>query len=688
MEDPNAETIPTATSRNGNSGMASPVSANSHVGNQTSPLQSLSNSRQQAEISQAPTSPASLQMAEPTDTRRPTASGSTPSHPAAKSQSRPPKRPLWKRKISLFKRSHRDQTSAEPVPREWRDNWLHPGRLAVVFLATLSIIAAIATCCVISLSKNGLVQVSDSTITIANYQVGPALAWTTLPVLLITLYGMAFGAVVAACSDRQPYIELWAQDQDIGATLNQSILLDYRAHSKLTQPWIAIRNKHLLLVFAITFTSIVNILLTSLTAYLFDAAVVDTNVPRAVTQNTTFNPAGFTYLTDLVPIFDIVSSSLVYDGTPPAWTTFSYSLLNFSNPATPKGNIGSSNFSLETMAYSANLDCSVLDESEYNLTYGSLGWQFSGLDRGCQLTKDLLIGGLGSQNFTYYMQSFANIDCDIDAGQSCLVVLAAANFNQSLTVLTNITAISCTTAYFNTSGTLDVKLDLTSSATPAIQNFTAGSTTQMTDPRPEFWKDFESLLHEASINDGTATTSATDFGRSILEYTEVIDPQAYLSPDTLRNSTMSIFTAVYATMSRIFLVQPTVAVSVTGTLSISSTRLFVVTPISYTIIGILCAVGLITIWICIYVRKHKSILYEEPKVLLGSATLLCNSDLGPKVIEMRTHVNNGKIVEAFEQGKYLKYINDKGWKIEKGDSPQESRIVMTSRARKPEWHFP
>lgn len=144
----------------------------------------------------------------------------------------------------------------------------------------------------------------------------PALAWTSLPVLPITLYGMAFGAVVAACSDPQPYIELWAQDQDIGATLNQSILLDYRANSKLIQPWVTIKIKHLLFVFAITFTSIVNILLTSLTAHLFDAAVVDTNLPRAVTQNTTFNPTDFSYLTDLVPIFDIVSSSLVYDGHP------------------------------------------------------------------------------------------------------------------------------------------------------------------------------------------------------------------------------------------------------------------------------------------------------------------------------------------------------------------------------------
>ena len=276
MESPNVNDEPiTATT----SGDASPVSANSHGGDQTSTLQSSSNSSQQAEM----TSSASPPMANPSE-------------------------------------------------MEWRDNWLHPGRLAVLFLVTLGIIGTIATCSVISREKNGIVQVSDSTITIDNYKVGPALAWTTLPVFLITLYGMAFGAVVAACSSRQPYAELWAQDQDSGSPLNQSILLDYRAHSMWTQPWVAIKNKHLLLVIAIIFASIVNLLLTSLAAHLFDSVIVDTSVPRTVMQNTTFNPSGFTYRTDLVPIFDIVSSTLVYRGTPPAWTTSSYSMLTFPIP--------------------------------------------------------------------------------------------------------------------------------------------------------------------------------------------------------------------------------------------------------------------------------------------------------------------------------------------------------------------
>jgi hypothetical protein len=206
----------------------------------------------------------------------------------------------------------------------------------------------------------------------------------------------------------------------------------------------------------------------------------------------------------------------------------------------------------------------------------------------------------------------------------------------------------------------------------------------MTNPRPEFWKTFESLLHEASINDGTATISATDFGRLILEYAMAFEPQAFLGSDILRNATELVFTATYAVMSRNYLVQSAATVNITGTLSISTTRLLAVTPIAYAMIGILCGVCLILILVLLYVQTHKSILYEEPKGLLGSAALLCNSDVGPQVNIIREHVTDGKILES-EFVKNGSHLQDKGWRVEQWGNPQESRIVMTSKARRPEW---
>jgi hypothetical protein len=546
---------------------------------------------------------------------------------------------------------------------------------------TVGTIGAIATLSIISNRRQGIARVTGKTITIANYQVGPGLAWTTLPVFLFSLYGMAFGAVVGACADRQPYVELF--DQGDGASLEQSILLDYRAYNFVTKPWKAGRRKHPLLVVAFIFAPIVTILLSSVAAHLLYATAVTTTVPRAVTKATAFNQTGFTARTDLVPIFDIVSSTRVYGGAAPDWTTFEYSMQDFSNPTVPREAFGSANFSVETMAYSATLNCSVLDRSQFTLTPGLGAWNFEATDRGCQLSNPVFIGAdLGSSNFTYYLQSFSNVSCPFNADDSRLVLVAAANFNDSTTYLTNVHAISCETAYYNSSGILDVNLDFAQSFVPKIQAYTAQNRTLMGDPKPEFWKEFETLLHEVSLIDPTATTSATDFGRLILEYARQLEPQAFLNPDVLRNATETIFTAVYAVMSRTYLVQPAPAVNTTGTLSISTQRLLVVAPVAYTMIGILSCVALIIVAIFCYVKTHRSILREEPKALLGSAALLCDSDANGEVGQTRGQVNDGRIREAVERGHYLQGT---GWRIDQWDDPQRSRVVRTQSARLPTW---
>jgi Protein of unknown function (DUF3433) len=693
--DPNLERIASAASDGTTSRSKPSISSNDQHDSQASALQNPTNSLQHGVAPQPSTSVLSPSTAISSENAQPIESKPAPPSQAAESRAedQPKTNPRWRLMNIVSRKFPTGKASNTSEPKEWKDDWLRLPRLAFLFLITIALCGTLPALCVLSRERNGLLQVSDAPITIVKYVVSPALAWTSLPVLLVTLYGMALASVVTAALTRQPYVELWAENEGNGSGLKQSILLDYKSYWLGKQLWVALKNRHLLLFVAITFTSIAKILLPSLTAHLFDATVVSTEVASVVTQNTSFNDTGFTYRTDLVPIFDIVSSTLVYGGIPPVWTTFNYSILNFSNPAIPKGNTGPNNFSVNTMAYSANLNCTVLDKTQYNLTPNAQGWQFQGADdRGCPLTEAFLIGGLGSQNFTYYMQSFATVDCDLDAGESRLVVLSAANFNGSLTVLTNFTAISCKTAYFNTSGALDVTLDLASSPTPKIQDFTPAYITLMENPRPEFWQDFEVLLHEASINDGIATTSATDFGRLIFEYARTIEPQTFLSSDVLLNSTESIFTAVYAVMAHTFLIQPTAAIEITGTLSISTTRLLVIAPIAYAITGILCAVAFVLVCIFFYVQTHKSILYEEPKGILGWAEILSKSDLELQVSKMCTSntATAGKIVETVEKNEKdekdesLKKFRESGWRINDWKNPQESRIVMTGEARKPQ----
>ena len=135
-------------------------------------------------------------------------------------------------------------------------------------------------------------------------------------------------------------------------------------------------------------------------------------------------------------------------------------------------------------------------------------------------------------------------------------------------------------------------------------------------------------------------------------------------------------------MSRTYLVQPAPAVDTTGTLSISTQRLLIVSPVAYTMIGILSCVALIIVAIFCYVKTHRSILREEPKALLGSAAVLCDSDANGEVGQIRGQVSDGRIREAVERGRYLQGT---GWRIDQRDDLQRSRVVRTQSARLPTW---
>ena len=672
---PSTTTTPATTSvatqpSGSTSSVPTPASA------QTAPVSSGSESHAPVTSAPATATPATTAPTAPTVTApTPTPAGGSVAPPNALRR-----KSFWKSirdRVSGI-RIHRGTNP--PVPKEWISIWLRLPVLISLFLLTIGALAAIVGLVIISNQRNGIAQVSNRAIPIANYKVGPGLAWTTLPVFLFSLYNLAFKAVIAALSDRQPYVELW--DRGDGAPVKQSILLDYRVCPIFLKPWLAMRRKHPLLVVGFFFSAI-DLLLASLAAHLFEATAVATSGLSIVTQNTSSNQAGFTYKTDLVPVFDLVLATLVYGGIYPDWTTSKYSFQNFSTPAIPPAAIQSSNFSALTMAYSAELDCSILNESQYSVAPFTGGWNFTAVDRGCPLSYlPIFIATDFSKHFTYYIQSFAQIDCDLDVGESRLVLVAAANFNLSLTTLTNFTAVSCKTAYYNSSGILNVNFDPTRSFNPLIQNFTTHTTSLITNPRPLYWKTFEKELHESTVIDPVTVVSATYFGSLVLSYARIIDPQNFFSPGVLRYATEAAFTAIYAIMSRNNLVQPAPAVDLTGTLHVLTTRLLVVAPTAYAIIGMLSATSLILASIYLYVKTHKSTLYEEPQGLAGSAALLCDSVLIEEVGSIRSQSTTGRICESIEKGQHLP---DTGWKVERWGDPRVSRIIQTPSVRAPKW---
>ena len=580
-----------------------------------------------------------------------------------------------------------DEDANSAPPKHYIATWLKKRTLIPMIIVTASMIGAIIALCVVSAVKRGLARVDDRSITLANFQVGLGLTWTSLPSFSFTIYGLLIRAIMKAIETRQPFVELW--DHGLGAPAGKSVLLDYNAYPPYEAWAKAIKNKHHLVAAGIKIAATTH-LVGALAAHLFTPVLVSGGSPQTVQQESSFNSSAFFASSDIAPVLDTVASTQIYGGELPPWTTSTYSLLNFTKPEVSSGTIGLSNFSISTTAYSADIDCVALPSSQFGLTRQGQSWSFEGLDRGCFVQEPDIFAGpvVTDQNvtFEYYLQTFANVSCPIDAGWTRLVAVAAANFNDNSNVLTNITAVSCRTSYYSSLGILNVTLDHPQSAAPRIQSFMPQNKT-LIDPRPTFAVSFEQVIHQPSVVDDTVTLAATEFGRLIFSYAQKQSPQGFLNESILANAISNIFPATFSVMSTTYLVQESNPISIQGTLYVSSTKLIVVQQVAYAIISVLAVVVVMLslTYFVIHVQKQESILYEEPIGLWGSAAILRHSELQKEA--ERLGAENGKAVDMRKAFEPPSELGQKGWKMVDWENPSQARIVTTEESRQGPLHF-
>ena len=133
----------------------------------------------------------------------------------------------------------------------------------------------------------------------------------------------------------------------------------------------------------------------SLAAHLFTPLLVNYDYEEAVQRESSFNNSAFLAPSDIAPVLDIVSSTQIYGGELPPWTTSAYSLLNFTEPKIFPRTIGLSNFSIATTAYSADVDSVTLPSSQFGLTRQGQGQGCvsEASDRGCVLQEPDIFSG-------------------------------------------------------------------------------------------------------------------------------------------------------------------------------------------------------------------------------------------------------------------------------------------------------
>jgi hypothetical protein len=110
------------------------------------------------------------------------------------------------------------------------------------------------------------------------------------------------------------------------------------------------------------------------------------------------------------------------------------------------------------------------------------------------------------------------------------------------------------------------------------------------------------------------------------------------------------FTHLISLVTSTFMMQPTsTPKSTNATLSTLRTKLLVVTPIAYIIVGILFLVSVCNVCLIWRSARNQSILQEEPVSLVGWAVLLDRSDVSQFISEFRR-----RNPEAIDTAKHMR----------------------------------
>jgi hypothetical protein len=103
---------------------------------------------------------------------------------------------------------------------------------------------------------------------------------------------------------------------------------------------------------------------------------------------------------------------------------------------------------------------------------------------------------------------------------------------------------------------------------------------------PAIYEIFDIILHAYTFYHTSDTFQADDFGFAVYNYAIILNNSSPIQPDILKNAIESMFTTVYAGLASTQLLNQAGPPKIgQGTLSTPATRLFVVTPVAYNIVG-------------------------------------------------------------------------------------------------------
>jgi hypothetical protein len=503
--------------------------------------------------------------------------------------------------------------------------------MSLVCLAEVAVVVTIVVLDRVSARNNGVATVpnvsspSTATFQIAHLRQYYGLLWTTLPSLILTLYGFMWAAVVSGTADRQPFVEL-ARPKHKATNARRTIMLDYRAYPGFYSWVVALRNGHVLLGFSMVLALVLSIAAIPLSAHIFVAASTTFRSEVSVDFPTQYNAEAFTSKSNLQPAIDLATAVHAYGSQPPAWMTTEYAFQPFEAGSQHV----TGNLTGLTQAYSAYLDCQVIDQSSTFILYdeGDPGTvTVSWTDRHCEVEQMLTV----TPNTDLYLRSW-KANCDDNISPRRLGLISGLYSESSSFKLTNFSIVSCIPSYWITTGSLTVSL-AESSSSPGYVSFNESNSTNVS---PSLALVLADTLYEYTIFNPAAAVSADAFGFSVYSAAKEQNSQSPVTSELIKNCTEQVFTTVYAALATDQLFQESTgsSPSQTALLVVPTTRLFIVRPIAYVVVGIFLAILICNCCLFIYTQRHQSILKEEPVGLLGNALVLHRSEVLDRVTEL------------------------------------------------------
>ncbi|KAG9229333.1 hypothetical protein BJ875DRAFT_523685 [Amylocarpus encephaloides] len=522
--------------------------------------------------------------------------------------------------------------------KEWKSWKIKYPWLSVLLATTISLITTIAVLNRISKTNNGFAPLRnapgflsrDPEVERAIWTQG--ILYTSFPALVMTFYRTMWESTICSFADRQPYVDLKKAG---GRPAEATIMLDYKTEPVMYAWRLAFRNNHYILGFCMLSSVLLAMLAVPLVAFLFTTASFPSNTALPVSILTKFDPMFGNNIPDLRLSLNSAAAIRIQDARSPPWMHDEFAFSQF----TTSGKIHEGSASIETIGYSAHLDCEYMSELDYNRTVlppGTPGVparattvEITANDRGCGIAGTISVitipefPGVPTLDIPVtYGKAWSTTTCSADSGWSRLSILTARYINSSNSIA-NFSLISCIPSYRMTAGTLVA--DMNPSSEPSLKSFVPNRS-NMTKYRPgAIWQFYEMQLPAFNCFDKLEYTKGDEFIRHVYRIAAKRFPQSPLRPDNIIDAVLTLFSTTFAVLASADLFKPVDhPMNGTGIISLVESRLIVVSPIAYIIMSILGVVALLNVSLFFYVLQ-KSILLEEPVGLVSAAGILHNS---------------------------------------------------------------